>query len=179
MPDAQITKLLNMDPSALTPEQQQDMADVYAQLKQVARGQRLRVSHHGLNTTALVNEAWLKYRANARTFNDRNHFFAYCAIAMRHILYNQARRNRLITWVDVDNELNRLPVHDQSEFLVDLEDQLAALRDYSPRLEKVFTYKFFGEMTIAEIAQVLGISERTALRDWKKARTMISAALGA
>ncbi len=179
MSDAAITEMLNMDPDAWTPEQQQDMADVYRQLKKVARGQRLKVSNHGFNTTALVNEAWLKYRKNPRTFNDRNHFFAYCAIAMRHILYNQARRNRLVTWVDVDNEINRLPVHDQSEFFVDLERQLDALREFDPRLEKVFTYKFFGDMTFEEIADVLEVSERTALRDWKKARAMLSVSLEA
>ncbi len=178
-PESRITELLNSYPDGLTPEQEKDMAEVYDQLRQIAHGQRFRVSRHGVDTTVLVNEAWLKYRDHPRTFNDRNHFYAYCAIAMRHILYNLARRNRLVTWVDVDREVQRLPVHEQSELLVDLERQLLALQDYSPRLEKVFTYHFFGDMKMEEIASVLEISERTALRDWKKARAMLSAALGA
>nr|WP_276606631.1 ECF-type sigma factor [Haliea sp. SAOS-164] len=176
--DSRITEMLNTHSASFSPAQEQGMAEVYAQLKDIAHRQRLKVSKHGLNTTALANEAWLKYSDRPRDFNDRKHFFAYCAVAMRHILYNLARHNRLATMVDVDQELQRLPVYEQSEFLVDMERHLVALEAYSPRLEKVFTYRFFGEMEMAEIAEVLGVSERTALRDWKKARAMLSAALG-
>ncbi len=171
-----ITEIVNMDPASLTPEQQRTMEDVYQQLKSVARGQRFRVHGRKIDTTALVHEAWLKHREKPTAFNDRNHFYAYCALAMRHILYNQARRNRLVTFVDEASAPEQHAVQDQSEFLIDLERQLRALRDYSPRLEKVFTYRFFGDMTLDEVADVLTVSKRTAIRDWKKAQAMLAAA---
>ncbi len=170
-----ITEIVNTDPATLSPEQQRTMEDVYRQLKSVARGQRFRVHGRKIDTTALVHEAWLKYRDKPAAFNDRNHFFAYCALAMRHILYNQARRNRLVTFVDEADAPEQPSVRDQSEFLIDLERQLQALRDYSPRLEKVFTYRFFGDMTLDEVADVLEVSKRTAIRDWKKAQAMLAA----
>ena len=179
MQNTPVTKLINADPEALSSDQQQDMEEVYARLKSIARGQRLKVHNHGFNTTALVNEAWVKSQNRQTTFNDRNHFFAYCAVAMRHILYNQAKRNQLVTFVALDVERDSKPVQDQSDFLIDLESHLGKLKDFEPRLEQVFTYKYFGDMTMEAIGDVLGVSERTALRDWKKARTMLSVALTA
>lgn len=174
-----ITEIVNMDSASLTPEQQRTMDDVYRQLKSVARGQRFRVHGRKLDTTVLVHEAWLKFREKPDGFSDRNHFFAYCALAMRHILYNQARRNRLVTFIDdtrlADQPSQQQVVRDQSEFLIDLERQLRALREFSPRLEQVFTYRFFGDMTLDEVAGVLGVSKRTAIRDWKKAQAMLAA----
>ena len=174
-----VTRLINTDSAELSLTEQQDMQAVYDRLKNIARGQRLKVRNQGLNTTALVNEAWLKSRNSQNTFNDRNHFFAYCAVAMRHILYNQARRNQLVTFVALEREQQPQAIQVQSDFLIDLESHLEKLSDFEPRLEQVFTFKYFGDMTMASIAEVLDISERTALRDWKKARTMLSVALGA
>ena len=179
MQNIPVTKLINSDSGDLSSDQQQDMAEIYARLKSIARGQRVKVSDAGFNTTALVNEAWLKSKKNQKTFENRDHFFAYCAVAMRHLLYNQAKRNQLVTFVALDPERTRQPVQAQSDFLIDLEAHLLELKNFQPRLEQVFTFKYFGDMNFASIARVLDISERTALRDWKKARTMISVALAA
>ncbi|MEJ8568678.1 ECF-type sigma factor [Elongatibacter sediminis] len=172
-----ITRLLNRSPDDLTRDEAADMEAIYQRLKKIARIQRVKIRNGQLNTTALVNEAWIKSRGKNGAFADRNHFFAYCALAMRHILFTQARRNKLITYVDDDQALDRHPVYQQSDYLLELERHLASLREFSPRLEQVFTYRFFGEMPFDAIAAVLKMSERTALRDWKKARTMLAVAL--
>lgn len=176
MDSAQITQLLNKDQGELTGQQQQDIEAVYLRLKEIARTQRFKVKGTGFNTTALVNEAWLKSQDNDKTFNDRNHFFAYSALAMRHILLNEAKKNRLITYVDKESALDQ-PVMKESTYLIDLERQLARLKAFDANLEQVFTYKYFGDMEFADIAKVMDVSERTVFRHWKKARAMLAVAM--
>jgi RNA polymerase sigma factor (TIGR02999 family) len=176
MDSAHITQLLNKNQDELTGQQQQDIEAVYQRLKEIARTQRFKVKGTGFNTTALVNEAWLKSQKNDKTFNDRNHFFAYSSLAMRHILLNEAKKNRLITYVD-DQDFAEQPVFQESSYLIDLEMQLLKLRAFDVNLEQVFTYKFFGDMEFADIADVMGVSERTVFRNWKKARAMLAAAM--
>ncbi len=74
-----ITRLLNQAPEALSREQREEMERVYQRLKQVARIQRVKIRNGALNTTALVNEAWIKSQQGGREFADRDHFYAYCA----------------------------------------------------------------------------------------------------
>ena len=176
MDSANLTQLLNNDQSALTNQQQHDIEAVYQRLKEIARSQRFKVKGTGLNTTALVNEAWLKSQKQAKTFNDRNHFFAYSSIAMRHILLNEAKKNRLITYVDSQSFADE-PVFKESSYLLDLEKQLVKLKAFDESLEQVFTYKFYGDMDFKDIAEVMQISERTVFRNWKKARAMLAVAL--
>lgn len=172
-----LTQLLNTDHKELSAGQQKDMGLIYSKLKQIAKSQRLKLKTDGLNTTALVNEAWLKTKDTEKIFNDRNHFFAYCSITMRHILINQARKNQKITYVDDSTKLDNQIVLEQSDYLLDLERQLEKLKAFSPRLEQIFTFKFFGDMDFDSIAELLETSERTVFRDWKKARTMLSVAM--
>lgn len=171
-----LTQILNNNNKNLSAGQQKDMDLIYGKLKQIAKSQRLKIKTNGLNTTALVNEAWLKTKDTDKTFNDRNHFFAYCSIAMRHILINQAKKNKLVTYVD-DIELVQQKIYQQSDYLLELERQLKKLKKFSPRLEQIFTYRFFGDMDFDSIANLLKMSERTVLRDWKKARIMLSVAM--
>ncbi|MFK8012058.1 MAG: ECF-type sigma factor [Marinicellaceae bacterium] len=173
---ANLTQLLNDDQSALNTEQQHDIDAVYHRLKEIARTQRFKIKGTGINTTALVNEAWLKNQKQDKTFKSRNHFFAYSALAMRHILINEAKRNKLITYVD-DTQYAEKPVFKESSYLLDLEKQLAKLKIFDDKLEQVFTYKFFGDMEFSEIANVMQVSERTVFRNWKKARAMLAVAL--
>jgi len=172
------TQLLNSEQNDLSPSQQKDMESIYQQLKNIAKSQKFKINVEGLNTTSLVNEAWLKTKDTNKLFNDRNHFYAYCAITMRHILINQARKNKLITFTDDDEKLSQKEVYYQSDYLLDLERQLNKLKNFSPRLEKIFTYRFFAEMEFSSIAELLNTSERTILRDWKKAKVMLSIAIG-
>ncbi|WP_223786910.1 ECF-type sigma factor [Marinicella meishanensis] len=176
MDSANLTQLLNNDQSALTQDQHKDIEAVYQRLKEIARTQRFKVKGTGINTTALVNEAWLKSQKQAKTFNDRNHFFAYSALAMRHILLNEAKKNQLITYVEETDQLHQ-PVFKESSYLLDLEKQLQRLKAFDEKLEQVFTYKFFGDMEFADIAEVMQVSERTVFRNWKKARAMLAVAM--
>ena len=171
-----LTQLLNSNSQGLSSGQQNDMDMVYRKLKQIAKSQRFKIKNNGINTTELVNEAWLVTKGGNKTFNDRNHFFAYCSIAMRHILIQQARKNRLLTYVDND-KLEEHIVYKQSDYLLELERQLIKLKAFSPRLEQIFTYKFYGDMDFDSIAELMQISERTIFRDWKKARAMLSVAM--
>ncbi len=171
------TQLLNSNQKNLSPEQESDMNDIYQKLKSIAKSQKFKIKTNGLNTTALVNEAWLKTKGNNKLFNDRNHFFAYCSIAMRHILINQSRKNKLITYIEDNQDILQQDIYQQSDYLLDLERQLKKLKLFSPRLEQIFTYRFYGEMEFNDIAELFQISERTIIRDWKKARTMLSIAM--
>lgn len=172
-----LTQLLNTDNRQLSAAQQKQLESVYFQLKKIAHSQKFKVQKHELNTTALVNEAWIKLNHNDRVFNDRNHFFATSALAMRQILLNQAQKvaNRK---EDDTQEVDDLVV-DKSEaiWLIDLEHQLIKMGQYSKRLETIFVYKYFGGMSIDEMAKTLDISPRTVDRDWKKAKLMMSLAL--
>lgn len=174
-----LTQLLNTNLKGLSTSQQNDMDKIYLKLKQIAKSQRFKIKNNSLNTTELVNEAWLVTKGGSKTFNDRNHFFAYCSIAMRHILIQQARKNKLLTYIDDDQQLDQHIVYKQSDHLLDLERQLIKLKAFSPRLEQIFTYKFYGDMDFDSIAKLMNLSERTVFRDWKKARAMLSVAMQA
>jgi RNA polymerase sigma factor (TIGR02999 family) len=176
MDSKHLTQLLNKDQSGLTGQQQHDIEAVYQRLKEIARTQRFKVKGTGINTTALVNEAWLKSQNQNKTFNDRNHFFAYSALAMRHILLNEAKKNKLITYVDAQSYTEQ-PVFKDSTYLLDLEKQLIKLKAFDQNIEQVFTYKYFGDMDFADIAEVMDVSERTVFRNWKKARAMLAVAM--
>lgn len=176
MDQTHLTQLINNDHSALSDQQQQDIAEVYQRLKEIAKIQRVKVKGSSLNTTALVNEAWLKSQHQNKTFNDRNHFFAYSALAMRHILLNEAKKNRLLTFVEQPDELSQQVIK-ESDYLIDLEHALVRLKAFNESLEQVFTYKFFGDMEFSDIAQVMQVSERTVFRNWKKARAMLAVAM--
>ena len=172
-----LTQLLNTDQRKLTALQQREMEQVYQHLKRIAKSQKFKIKNSGINTTALVNEAWLNTKGGKKLFNDRNHFFAYCSIAMRHILIQKARANKLVIFVDDDKLLHNQAVFKQSDYLLELERQLKKLKEFSPRLEQIFTYKFYGDMDFDSIAKVMDMSERTIFRDWKKARAMLSVAM--
>ncbi len=177
MDQKQLTQLINADKQKLSAEQQKQLESVYFHLKKIAHSQKFKVHKHGLNTTALVNEAWIKLNHNDRVFNDRGHFFATSALAMRQILLNEAEK------VAKRSEDELFPVDeilvDKSEaiWLIDLEQQLKKMGQFSERLETVFVYKYFGGMSIEEIAGALAISPRSVDRAWKKAKLMMSVAL--
>jgi RNA polymerase sigma factor (TIGR02999 family) len=172
-----ITNLLNKEDSGFSLSQQEDISDVYQRLKEIARGQRFKISGSGINTTALVNEAWIKSKKQSKAFTDRNHFFAYCAIAMRHILLNEAKRNQILTFVEYENNQFYDSTNTESDYLIELDAHLKNLKKFNPRIEQVFTYKYFGDMEFFDIAELLKVSERTVFRDWQKAKTMLAAAM--
>ena len=181
---AAITSLLermrNGDPNALD----QLLPLVYRELASIAHGQRLRIGGSGVNTTALVHEAYLKISAGKpRGFEDRGHFFAVAATAMRQLLIDEAKKHSAqkrgggIKPLSLDDV--EIGIDAQAESLLQLDRALEGLRAVDPRLLKVVECRFFGGLTEQETAEALGVTDRTVRRDWVKARAWLAVHMGA
>ena len=154
---------------------------VYEELRRLAAW-RLAQERPGqtLQATALVHEAWLKLTGGEaeRRWNDRTHFFAAAAEAMRRILVDNARRKRCarhggeLERVDLAAIQVPAPVQDEDDLLAVHEalDELAALH---PRKAELVKLRFFVGLNFAAAAEVLGVSEITAKRDWAFARAWL------
>jgi len=151
---------------------------VYEELRRLARrymrGER---AHLTLQTTALVNEAYLRLVDLKRMrFNDRAHFFAVSAQLMRRILVDHARRRNLkrgagVEHISLDEVAAFGPGRDAD--LVMLDDAMAALALFDPRKAQVVELRFFGGLSVEETAEVLKISPITVMRDWSTARAWL------
>ncbi len=152
---------------------------VYEELRQLAHLQlRRRYPGQTLNTTALVHEAYLKLHDRPGvTPKDRAHFFALAARAMRFILVDYARarfaqkRGGLANRVTLDEA--RDLVDWRADELLALDEALSRLAAERERLARVVELRFFGGLTHEELAETLGISVRTAKRDWELARAWL------
>jgi RNA polymerase sigma factor (TIGR02999 family) len=156
---------------------------LYQELRAIAHRQIVRRPNGGtLETTGLVHEAYLKVADRSQVgVHDRAHFLALASLAMRHVLVDRAKaRGRLKRggapgWITFDED--RIAVDDQPEALLQLDDALEWLAELEPRLARVVECRFFGGLTEAEIAEALGVTERTVQRDWVKARMLLRRAL--
>ena len=139
---------------------------------------------HTLSTTALVHEAYLRLRdQGSGAFNDRVHFFAMAARAMRRILVDHARRHqaakrgsgaRRVSLESVEQlGGGALDVEERAELFVALDEALVRLAEFDSRQAQVVELRFFGGLTEDETAEALGIGLRTAKRDWAKARSWL------
>jgi RNA polymerase sigma-70 factor (ECF subfamily) len=133
---------------------------------------------HTLQPTALVNEAYIKLRgADKIPWQNRTHFIAVAARAMRRILVDYARRrNRKKNGGDViiiplDEALNFTPEY--SSRLVILDDALANLAKEHPRKARVVELRIFGGLSNDEIAEVLQVASNTVVRDWNFAKAWL------
>jgi RNA polymerase sigma-70 factor, ECF subfamily len=132
---------------------------------------------HTLESAALVNEAWLRLVGVKKAqCEDRTRFFALCAQVMRHILIDHAR-SRLRAKRGAD--LCRVAVSDGTRqstnvALVALNDALSALATVDERKAKVVELRYFGGLSIDEVAGVLKVSPETVKRDWKLARLWLA-----
>jgi RNA polymerase sigma factor (TIGR02999 family) len=158
---------------------------VYEELRRLAHhymeGQR---PDHTLQTTALVNEAYLRLADQTRpSFANRSHFFAVAAKAMRQILVNYAksaqRQKRGAGAIKVDLEETALIAPEQTEAILDLNDALERLATLDPRKAQVVELKYFGGLKQDEIAEVLKTSTVTVRRDWVFARAWLYSELQA
>ncbi len=152
---------------------------VYSELRGMAR-RRLGGRRPGqtLDTTALVHEAYLKLvdQTQAR-WNDRSHFLAVSAIAMRHILVDYARRRaaqkRGGDEQHVVLEEGELGVAARAEEILAIDQALSSLGELNGRLSKLVELRFFAGLSVEETAKVLEVSERTVKRDWRKAKAYL------
>jgi RNA polymerase sigma factor (TIGR02999 family) len=155
------------------------MPIVYGELHRMARQYMARESpDHTLQTSALVNEAYLRLvdAANAN-WQNRVHFFAVCAQAMRRILVDWARSRQALKrggdarLLQLDDALG--VTEEQPVDLVALDDALKTLAALDPRKSQVVELHFFGGLNLEETAEVLKVSSDTVLRDWKLAKSWL------
>jgi RNA polymerase sigma factor (TIGR02999 family) len=152
---------------------------VYGQLRALARRQRRRGPHGAtLGTTALVHEAYLKLaHREGLALQDRAHFFALAARAMRQILVDYARERQTlkrgggVPALPFDDE--RPAAGGEALDVLSLDDALSKLGRLDDRLVRLVELRFFAGLSIEETAELLGVSERTAKRDWQRARAFL------
>lgn len=149
---------------------------VYDELRRLARSflSRERIGHT-LQPTALVNEAFVRLVDQTRVnWQNRAHFYGIASSMMRRVLIDHARarasgkRGGAAVHLSIDEI--QVPLEDRAASFVALDEALQTLEQMDERKCKVVEMRFFGGLTDAEIAEVLGVTTRTVLRDWKKAR---------
>ncbi|MCP4594786.1 MAG: sigma-70 family RNA polymerase sigma factor [bacterium] len=153
---------------------------VYEQLRAMAgsyfRGQP---SDHTLQPTALVHEAYLKLvHVPDGNWEDRMHFCAVAATAMRQILHDRARRRRA---AKRGGDAKRVPL-EQMETpsgghpvdMVALDDALERLAALDERQARIVELRFFGGLTVEQVAHVLEVSSRTIEKEWRRVRAWLS-----
>lgn len=150
---------------------------IYADLRQIARARLRGERADTLDTTSLVHEAWLAMaRQEQASFDNRRHYFAYAAKAMRHILIDRARQRAAAKRQPFAGETEA--VCDGTQDLIVIEQALARLGALDPRLVRVVELRLFAGLSLQEIATVLGLARRTVDRDWLKARALLAQWLG-
>jgi len=183
LPDDCVARL---ESSTTAPEVRRLAAELlpafYAQLKHIAHRSRARVgAGYTMQTTALVHEAYLRL-GQSRGFADEAHFLRAAALAMRHALINHAearlavKRGGGALHVTLSHATDFAIESDES--LVALDAAMQRLATEMPRLADVVECRFFGGYGEADTARALGISLRTAQRDWLKARAWLFREMG-
>ncbi len=167
---------------------------LYADLRRLAHAQlSLRARRDDtLETTALVHEAYLRLAEPAGlAAEDRAHFLNLTARVMRHVVVDLARRRQaqkrgaavLVSWPEgfepgADPGAAQAGENGHGPGALALEQALERLEKESPRLAKLVELRFFGGMGLAEIAPLLGVTDRTLKRDWRRARAFLLTELG-
>jgi RNA polymerase sigma-70 factor, ECF subfamily len=149
---------------------------VYDELRRLARQcMRRERAGHTLQTTALVNEAYLRLVNSSRVdWHDRAHFFAIAAQLMRRVMVDEARRRQNqkrggdVTRVALDEEL--AAAHQPEVDLLALNEALDRLAQFAPRKCRVVEMRFFAGLTIDETGAVLGVSADIVKREWRTAK---------
>ena len=161
------------------------LSAVYDALRDIARNQlRGERANHTLQTTELVHEAYMKLVDHETVdWQDRQHFFAVAARAMRQILVDHARRR---TAQKRGGEAETVPLDDVTPrrevgpgTLIALHDALDRLAERDERKAQVVECRFFGGYTTQETADVLDVSRSTVVRDWRAAQAWLNRAMGA
>jgi len=157
---------------------------VYDELRRLAhRYMNRERPGHTLQTTALVNEAYLRL-VNWREvqWQSRAHFFAVSAQMMRRILVDFARDRQ---YLKRGGGALRVSLSEAASFteqqgadLIALDEALTALADVDPRKGQVVEMRFFGGLSVEEVAEVLKVSEETVIRDWRLAKVWLLRQLG-
>ncbi|HEX7689600.1 MAG TPA: ECF-type sigma factor [Burkholderiaceae bacterium] len=157
---------------------------LYPELRRIAHR---RLAHDGRNgplqTTALVNECYLKFaQREGLSPSDRAHFLAYAATVMRSVIVDAARAARAdhrgggVRHVTLDTSIGD-SVGAAADEVLDVHAALEELQGIDARLVRVVEMRYFVGMTDLEIADALGVTDRTVRRDWEKARLLLAHAM--
>ena len=152
---------------------------VYEELRRLATSRMAQeMSGQTLQPTALVHEAWLRLVGDGeQNWQNRAHFFAAAAEAMRRILIETARRKSRLKRgggqmrLDVEGLDLAAATPDDRVLLID--DALEQLKSEDPERARIVTLKFFGGLTNQEVAEILGVTERTVERQWAYAKAWL------
>ncbi len=182
---AEVTQLLVAARHGDKKSAQQAFSLLYDDLRRMARS-RLRQSQHFtlLDPTSLVHESYLKLMGLENVqVEDRRHFFAYAATVMRTVIVDFARargtekRGAGAEHLVLDTALSD-KLGDAEDDVLRVHEALEVLAQADAGLAQVVEMRYFGGLTEPEIADALGISERTVRRNWEKARLFLGAELG-
>lgn len=152
---------------------------VHAELRRMAaRQMRRERPGHTLQTTALVDEVYLKLidQKNVR-WQNRAHFFSIAARLMRRILVDHARKRARVrhggTFQKISLNDSTILQQERAVELVALDDALSRLAEFDTQKSRIVEMKFFGGLTAEEIAEVEQVSTRTIEREWRKAKVWL------
>lgn len=179
-PMGDVTEILQQLEQGNASAGEQLLVAVYDELRKLAASKMNRESTpQTLQPTALVHEAWLRLGGESQpTWQNRAHFFAAAAEAMRRILIERARHRSAVkhgggqlrvTFQELDNAT----VLERDDSLIALDEALAKLARDHPRKVELVKLRYFAGLTMDEAAQALGISEPTAKRWWAYARAWL------
>lgn len=174
----QITELLGRARAGDRDASERVFAALYEELRHLAAGQ-LR-GEDAMRATSLVNEAYLKIAQHgALDVNDRGHFFAVAARAMRQIVIdhvrarNALRRGGKLHFAPIETTALEAAAADRDDEVLALDSALVKLGDLDPKLAALVELRFYAGLGLAEIAAVNERSERSLKRDWRRARAFL------
>ena len=151
---------------------------VYAELHRLARGyMRRERPDHTLQATALINEAYLRLAREEADWNSREHFIGVAANVMRRVLVDYARAHKAeqrgggLKRVEMQDDLAISP--DRLDEIASLDDTLKRLEIQNARQARIVELRYFGGLSVEEIASLLKMSPRSVKRDWALARVWL------
>jgi len=171
----EVTQLLNNMAKGDSGAAEKLLPLVYSELHRLAASyMRRERPDHTLQATALINEAYLRLTKEDGEWNNREHFIGMAANVMRHVLVDYARSHKAqqrdggMKRVELKEDLAISP--EKIEEVVALDEALTRLEHLQPRQGKVVEMRYFGGLSVEQIASLLGVSERSVKRDWSLAR---------
>jgi RNA polymerase sigma-70 factor, ECF subfamily len=171
----EVTQLLNAMTRGDSGAAEKLLPLVYSELHRLAASyMRRERPDHTLQATALINEAYLRLARGDGEWNSREHFIGMAANVMRHVLVDYARAHKAL---QRDGGMKRVELREdlaisaeKLEEVVALNEALRSLESLHPRQGKVVELRYFGGLSLEQIASLLGVSERSVKRDWSLAR---------
>ncbi|MEE4330299.1 MAG: ECF-type sigma factor [Wenzhouxiangella sp.] len=163
------------------PADAERVAELYQEMRRIARRERHLIPSATLNTTALVHEVWLRISPEDQDFRDRRHFLGLAAVAMRRMVVDYARY-RLAQ--KRGGDLDRVELGDAEgaisapiDRILDIDRALDSLAEIDEDLHHLVELRFFGGLSNDDAAAVLDVSPRTAARQWARARALLQSTL--